>query len=109
MKVYVAGAISYNVDVARDNFKYYTGKLREKGHKVMTPFEIVSEDAEYNTQLIKTAQAMLSCECVAVIVNDALVRSFGTVKELGIAHDYGIPVYPIQEVIDGVISIPYQV
>lgn len=95
MKLYLAGAISYDVEQAERDFAKAEAELIKAGYKVVNPFQVTRKDEKYEVQIRKTLSAMLLCDAVAYIDNKELNKSQGTQREMKIAKDVRMLVKPL--------------
>ncbi len=96
MKVYLAGPMTCYVDHNFPAFNYAAKVLRERGHEVVNPAELV-EDPTKPWEYYMRRDIPLLCECEAIALLPGWARSRGAQLEDTIASALGMPTIMVSD------------
>lgn len=104
LKVYLSGPMTGLPNKNKDEFDRYAFTLRTKGFLVVSPVEMDDNpdqgyDNVYYRCLKAAVAAMLTCEVVVIL--PGWKESKGAVVEVDLANSLKMPVYSIEELLNG--------
>ena len=92
MVVYLSGPISGRHELNRPAFQRAAERIREAGHEVLNPHDMVPADCEWH-RAMRICVGKLVNEADEVVMLDGWTESRDSLIEKNLANDLKIPVY----------------
>lgn len=97
MKVYISGPMTGIEGLNFPAFHASAKALRDLGHSVVNPAEIVAGSTDWKTAMREDIKAMLDCDAVALL--HGWERSSGAHIELHVAHRLGLEIMMVSDLV----------